>query len=68
LAYAFDEIKVDRLLAEIHPGNIAATRVLEKSFFTNIGERTNTYDYLPSFEKQTLWEYKRVNWKGKRTE
>ena len=68
LAYAFDEMEIDRVLAETHPENIASSRVLEKSLFVNIGDRANKYDFLPDFEKQVLWEYNRVNWKGKKTE
>jgi RimJ/RimL family protein N-acetyltransferase len=59
---------MDRVLAETHPENIASNRVLEKSLFINIGDRNNKYDFLPSFEKQVLWEFKRVDWKGRKTD
>jgi [ribosomal protein S5]-alanine N-acetyltransferase len=66
LAYAFEQTKMDRVLAETHPENIASKRVLEKSFFRNIGDRNNQYDFLPDFKNQVLWEFKRVDWKGRK--
>ncbi|HNT78115.1 MAG TPA: GNAT family N-acetyltransferase [Anaerolineae bacterium] len=62
LEYAFDFLAVERVFAETHPKNIASNRVLEKLHFVNAGERRHTYDYLPGFERQVVWEYTRSNW------
>lgn len=62
LEFAFEHQRRERVFAETHPENIAANRVLEKLGFINLGERSHTYDFLPGFERQVIWEYRRSNW------
>ena len=64
LAYAFEQIKIDRVLAQTHPENLASSRVLARSSFVKIDSKTNHYDFLPGFDQQALWEHKRADWKG----
>lgn len=63
LRYAFTRTSVERVLAENHPDNAPAARVLQKTGFTCLGERRQVYDYLPAFDRQTLWQYIRSDWK-----
>jgi [ribosomal protein S5]-alanine N-acetyltransferase len=64
LRFAFDSLKVERVIAETHPENPASNRVLEKLCFKCLGERHHSYDYLPGFETQVLWELTRGSWQG----
>lgn len=64
LEFAFEYLRIDRVFAETHPDNIASNRVLEKLGFMNDGERNHTYDFLPGFDKQVIWEYRRSDWAG----
>ena len=52
---AFESLGAERVVAETHPDNLAAGRVLRKLGFTYLGERHHCYDYLPGFETQALW-------------
>jgi [ribosomal protein S5]-alanine N-acetyltransferase len=63
LRFAFESIKIERVVAETHPDNPASNRVLEKLHFTCLGERHHSYDYLPGFDTQVLWEMTLGNWK-----
>ncbi len=65
LAFVFDELKKERLFAETHPENSASNRVLEKCGFKKSGERNHKFDYLPEFDRQVLWEFRREDWKGR---
>jgi RimJ/RimL family protein N-acetyltransferase len=56
---AFDGLGAARVVAETHPHNVAANRVLEKLGFTSQGERHHSYDYLPGFKTQVLWALER---------
>jgi ribosomal-protein-alanine N-acetyltransferase len=56
---AFEGLGAARVVAETHPDNAAANRVLEKLGFTSQGERHHSYDYLPGFETQVLWALER---------
>lgn len=62
LRYAFEVLKKDRLFGETHPDNPASNRVLEKLNFKNIGIRHQSYDFLPCFDRQVIWEYRRADW------
>jgi RimJ/RimL family protein N-acetyltransferase len=56
LHLAFDKSGAERVVAETHPENPASNRLLEKLGFTRLGLRHNTYDDLPGFDTQVLWE------------
>ena len=56
LRFAFDGLGAERVVAETHPDNPASNRVLEKLGFKCLGERHHSYDYLPGFDAQVLWE------------
>ncbi len=62
LRFAFEEVGAERVLAETHPQNPAANRVLRKLGFVCLGERRHAYDYLPNFETQVLWTFTRDAW------
>jgi len=62
LGFAFSHLKAARLVAETHPQNPASNRVLEKLGFVCLGERRHTYDDLPGFDVQVLWELTRENY------
>jgi RimJ/RimL family protein N-acetyltransferase len=64
LGYVFEVLKKDRFIAETHPDNPGANRVLEKVGFKMVGEKHNSYDYLPDFDRQVVWEFLRDNWSG----
>jgi ribosomal-protein-alanine N-acetyltransferase len=40
IRYAFDELELDRIVASVHPDNLASQRVLEKCCFSQIGSYT----------------------------
>jgi ribosomal-protein-alanine N-acetyltransferase len=63
LRFAFDGLGAERVVAETHPGNPASNRVLEKLRFVCLGERRHTYDYLPGFDRQVLWELTGASWR-----
>lgn len=63
LHFAFDILGAERGLAETHPENLTVNRVLKKLGFQCLGERHHSYDYLPGFETQALWELTRATWK-----
>jgi len=56
LHFAFDGLGADRVVAETHPENPGANGILDKLGFACLGEQRHTYDYLPGFETQVLWE------------
>jgi len=62
LYFAFDDLKAKRVLAETHPQNPAAGRVLKKLSFKSFGERQHSYDHLPDFDTQVLWELSGERW------
>jgi RimJ/RimL family protein N-acetyltransferase len=57
LRFAFTELSAGRVVAETHPENRAAQRVLKNLGGVCLGERRHHYDDLPGFETQTLWEF-----------
>jgi ribosomal-protein-alanine N-acetyltransferase len=59
VSLAFGEFEVSRVLAETHPQNVAANKVLEITGFVCLGERNHQYDFLPAFTNQSLWEKKK---------
>ena len=59
LRFAFETLGAPRALAETHPDNPAANRLLEKLGFTCLGERHHAYDDLPGFDTQVLWRMTR---------
>lgn len=63
LLFVFEYLKKDRLFAETHPDNVAANKVLEKLCFKRLDERNYKYDYLPGFDRQVIWEYRRFDWR-----
>ena len=63
LHFAFDGLGAERVVAETHPENPASNRVLEKLRFQCLGERRHSYDYLPGFDTQVLWELTRGSWR-----
>jgi len=62
LRFAFEGLGAERVVAETHPENPASNRVLAKLGFKCLGERQHSYDYLPGFETQVLWELTRGGW------
>ncbi len=62
--FAFETLSAPRTLAETHPDNPAANRLLGKMGFTCLGERHHAYDDLPGFDTQVLWEIKRTEQQG----
>ena len=56
LRFAFADLGIARVLAETHPDNPASNGILEKLGFSRVGEREHTYDDLPGFDRQILWE------------
>jgi len=62
LDFAFEQACAGRVLAETHPENPASNRVLEKLGFACLGKREHTYDFLPDFTTQVLWEMPRLQW------
>ena len=60
--FAFDDLSAERMLAETHPDNPGAERVLSKLGFECLGERQHSYDYLPDFNTQSLWALTQENW------
>ena len=61
LRFAFATLGAERVVAETHPENPASNRALEKLGFTCLGLRHHTYDDLPGFDTQVLWE-RRADW------
>ena len=64
LRFGFADLGIARVLAETHPDNHASNGVLEKLGFSRVGEREHTYDDLPGFDRQVLWEQTIENWQG----
>ncbi|MEW5873051.1 MAG: GNAT family N-acetyltransferase [Chloroflexota bacterium] len=64
LRFAFEALRAERVVAETHPENPASRRVLEKLRFKCLGEQHHSYDYLPGFETQVLWELRRGSWRA----
>jgi RimJ/RimL family protein N-acetyltransferase len=56
LRYAFAETGAKRVVAETHPDNRAAGRVLERLGFRRLGERRQEYAHLPGCGRWVLWE------------
>ena len=59
--FAFDVLGAARVVAETHPDNLASNRVLQKLGFECLGERQQTYDDLPGFDRQVVWAVSRPN-------
>jgi ribosomal-protein-alanine N-acetyltransferase len=57
LRLAFVALDAERVVAETHPDNRAAKRVIEKLGGVCLGERHHHYDDLPGFDTQVLWEF-----------
>jgi len=57
---AFERFNAQRVIAETHPQNPAANALLGKLGFNCLGERHHTYDFLPGFDVQVLWERLRI--------
>lgn len=57
LHFAFVELGAERVVAEIHPENRAARRILEKLGGVCLGKRHHDYRDLPGFDTQMLWEF-----------
>jgi RimJ/RimL family protein N-acetyltransferase len=57
LRFAFTKLGAGRVVAETHPENRAAQRVLEKLGGVCRGERRHHYNDLPGFGTQALWEF-----------
>ncbi|MEZ5357704.1 MAG: GNAT family N-acetyltransferase [Candidatus Zixiibacteriota bacterium] len=64
LRCAFEELGADRMVGETHPGNPSSTRVLQKLGFECLGERHNTYDFLPGIDRQMLWALTKEMWQS----
>jgi RimJ/RimL family protein N-acetyltransferase len=62
VGFAFNNLLAERVLAETHPENAGALRVLAKLGFTCRGVQQHRYDFLPGFDTQTLWELTRAAW------
>ena len=55
LRLAFDGLGAERVVAETHPDNPAANRLLHRLGFTCLGERRYQYEDLPGFDRQAVW-------------
>lgn len=62
--YVFGTLKKERLFGETHPDNPASNRVLQKLGFKNMGIRNQSYDFLPGFDRQVIWEIRREDWES----